>query len=643
MNYGEKSVFFIIFLLGICLIGSVYFLFFQTAPESHSKDQLPGIENKDDLEPKINKQDDLTQIDIPLTSDYDPSKVASYAAFTGKVTDAKKNPVQDATLYLFRSSNPGKYILNQNVKPLFEVKTDKNGLFKIDPIYPGGGYRLVVNHPLYSSRSFTNLAMKENEVTEHPTIILNPGIIAFGRVRDHNSKPINGAVISIINPLKRNINKPGADTEHMVRSDEKGKFSVNNINSTNFLIKAAAKGYETKLVRNQAGFSKIYKFEFNFYLENEKTITGMVADEKSNPLENARIHAVPTEIKGRVETVAYTDKEGKYTLSGLSRGSYYLSCSHDEYIPDSMKNIEAGSESILFSLERRSGISGQVLNIFDRPVTSFTIMLIRSNPATNASTTKQVKRKFSHKDGRFFFDKVDPGEYTMDVKASNYAPYKSETITVEKEIFTSDIQIKLHHGGSITGAVLDHKGDPLKKVYVRLRANNFTPTIIDKFFGCAENISGKTITTDKNGRFLIKNINPGLYQLEFGHRNYPHLRINDLEVIMDQTTDAKSLRMKAGASLVGKIYNNTNTPMPGATIEISMTGPPFRETTTADENGEFKFTNLPPGLYIISPIPLTKDGQSPFTPLAVAINNTTKEPVELFEGRTTIKNLVVHQ
>ena len=156
-------------------------------------------------------------------------------------------------------------------------------------------------------------------------------------------------------------------------------------------------------------------------------------------------------------------------------------------------------------------------------------------------------------------------------------------------------------------------GTPLSRVLVNLRINNFRPCPIDNLFGPTQDVRIGKVKTDEEGIFKIENIKPGTYQVELAHQNYPTLRVNDVEIRMDQESELPPQYMKKGATLQGRVFNDTNTPVVGATITIQKSDNTFHATVTSDMEGNYRITDMPPGTYKISPMPQIKENQNPLT------------------------------
>lgn len=644
MKNTEKTFLFAVVIIGIGLAFAGYWFILREQPQIQEDDpsayRMPEpVETTEPEEPEAVEE----EYQAPEEEEVPSAEEEGIALFIGRVVDEKKKPIPGAVVAVYRARSNVAFLINQieekKTKPLTQLKSDEKGDFQTEPLYAGVGYRLVADHEDYCRKVIDDLSLKEGEDTHLPPIVLSVAKTVHGRVRDDKGRPISGATIAVLNSIV-NPNKP-VKPLRMVKTDDDGKYTVLCLESADFLIRASAKGHESKTERNKLTFDKKSEFEFNFTLAKEMTIKGQVLDDQGKPLAGASIQAIQLKTKERPTLWFNTDKEGKFTLRGLSQSSYYIAAAHKEFSPASHNNVAAGRDDVVFILQPRSGITGQVVDAQNRPVKSYWIIANRTSPAKESGVTRYEKRKFSHPDGRFTFDCLDPGKYVLEVQAKGYATYNSKPVKVVAESFSGDLLVQLNKGGSVSGIVLDHEGNPLKRVYVHIRSNNYRPNPIENIFGVTEKHQKSSIRTDANGRFEITNVVPGTYQLEFDHRRYPPLRVNDIVVEMNYTTEAPVQRMKLGATLKGTVFNDANAVVPSAKVTINKTDHTFHRIITTDQNGSYKISDLPPGEYIIAPQPPLGD-KNPFSMIGSAIRSQVQEPVKLHEGEVKDLTLIIY-
>jgi hypothetical protein len=107
--------------------------------------------------------------------------------------------------------------------------------------------------------------------------------------------------------------------------------------------------------------------------------------------------------------------------------------------------------------------------------------------------------------------------------------------------------------------------------------------------------------TDKTGRFEITGLSPSRTRIEILHTAKLPLRHEPLLLVPGEARDVGDLTLLAGATLAGKVLDDSGRIVEGAVVEARMTGrtkqPAVRATT--DRNGEF-FLRVPLGDYALT-------------------------------------------
>jgi len=143
-----------------------------------------------------------------------------------------------------------------------------------------------------------------------------------------------------------------------------------------------------------------------------------------------------------------------------------------------------------------------------------------------------------------------------------------------------------------------------------------------------------TTTTDRDGRFVFRDVKPGRYTVRavrdgfFGkpvNGTYPPTAWVDIE-LAEKETKQVGLTMAQGAIIAGRIFDSNGTPRSNtqvqafstayqtgfALLQPAVAGPP----KTTDDRGEYRLFWLPPGEYFIgaSPAPPAGGPGAPFQP-----------------------------
>ncbi|KGX88751.1 hypothetical protein N781_09540 [Pontibacillus halophilus JSM 076056 = DSM 19796] len=187
--------------------------------------------------------------------------------------------------------------------------------------------------------------------------------------------------------------------------------------------------------------------------------------------------------------------------------------------------------------------------------------------------------------GFYSFVNVVPGTYDIDV--SNPPEYTSTTVSVSigsGQSVTEDIFIN-PVPSTIDGTVTDNALNPIAGATVTLDNNLGVPIA--------------TTTTNGAGQYSFTGVVPGSYEVEVMASGFG----SDLKSVITQPgqTSTVDFTLEATAgSIAGAILDSdTSTAIPNASVELLTNDAIFLTSTTADGSGNYTFTDLSPGSYIV--------------------------------------------
>ena len=164
--------------------------------------------------------------------------------------------------------------------------------------------------------------------------------------------------------------------------------------------------------------------------------------------------------------------------------------------------------------------------------------------------------------------------------------------------------------GAVSGIVTNAAGEPLRNATLQLR-----PLVSGRPSAAVANSATET-NTDSQGSFTFDDVEPGRYLLVAERLGYlttlygkrgsevltvtPSLKITDIVVTMIPQ-----------CIIAGRVVDEENEPIPGATVSISFKGDrsgPFQRagqagTGTTNADGVFAVGSLEPGRYVVSVVP----------------------------------------
>ncbi|HEY2962711.1 MAG TPA: carboxypeptidase-like regulatory domain-containing protein [Pyrinomonadaceae bacterium] len=155
-------------------------------------------------------------------------------------------------------------------------------------------------------------------------------------------------------------------------------------------------------------------------------------------------------------------------------------------------------------------------------------------------------------------------------------------------------------GGSITGSVVNESGQPLAGVMLFVR--NVNPTAG----------AGRSATTDSEGSFRVKNLDPALYYVTAYFPAYVSQPVDPGATTTSyyRVGDSVRIEMVRGAVITGTVTNSAGEPVIGVRVRAAMIrnakgeAPRFGITAylerTTDDRGIYRLFGLPAGTYLVS-------------------------------------------
>jgi len=186
------------------------------------------------------------------------------------------------------------------------------------------------------------------------------------------------------------------------------------------------------------------------------------------------------------------------------------------------------------------------------------------------------------------------GYYEIRVKAKDYVPRKQGGYNNQRPEY-HQFEIGLAHPSYIKGTVVGSVGNPIEGA--KVSAINIIGT--DGFgYPCVDD---KSAITDKHGRFEIRSLPIGLASI-MCYAESLHLK-NPISEQYPIPSDEIKLTMTGTGTVQGKVVDeNGKTLSRKVSVHICSTGEQIDKwfsTCHCEEDGSFKFTDVPPGEYLV--------------------------------------------
>ena len=233
----------------------------------------------------------------------------------------------------------------------------------------------------------------------------------------------------------------------------------------------------------------------------------------------------------------------------------------------------------------------------------------------------------SNADGKFVFEDVDPGQYTVSADRggyirTNYRSNAGATFTLTAGQRVKDFRIAMVPQGVIAGRVVDEDGDPITDA--RVEAQRWVMS-----GGIRVLRGGQQFPVDDQGNFRIANLSAGRYLLEANYsRNVPVSAGKSREAYVTtfypaamDIQDATAISLAPGGEITnaeirlrktrvfrvqGKIVDSSGAPVRRMAMALTpknaLPGLGFTgRSLTISNDGAFDFPHVRPGNYTIEP------------------------------------------
>jgi protocatechuate 3,4-dioxygenase beta subunit len=186
-------------------------------------------------------------------------------------------------------------------------------------------------------------------------------------------------------------------------------------------------------------------------------------------------------------------------------------------------------------------------------------------------------------EGRYRLANLRPGPVELFARSEDYAlTVRTTGSAAAGELTVQDLV--LVEGPRIEGVLRDPAGEPLAGLRVNAREKG-------------GDVNRRSERTGEDGRFVVKNLYPGRYELRVGgDRRWGASRIT-LEVEVVAGLLEQDITVPYGSGISGVVRDDKGKPVAKANV-FAIVGRDYRGATRTNEKGEFRFEEqLPQGTY----------------------------------------------
>lgn len=466
------------------------------------------------------------------------------------------------------------------------AKTDAQGRYAIDGVRPG-------KVQVFASKAEYQPHEGEGRLASGSSLRVDLELLAGavqvrGIVRDLSGGVIEGAVLAI------NGDGFGGDPKGraLVQTDAEGYFSA-WVRRGRLHIYAGAEGYATRNLFSSAPGPTV-----EIYLVPEAVLVGRVVDAETGaglpdvPVTDGQITHMDMNYVVIDRGMARTDAEGYFRIAGIDPGTYRPFISDRRYLgrADESAQLALGETSELIEIRARPAglLRARVVDQDGEPTC-----------AGESVTTSPAPFEFYNTDidseGYVELGGLRPGDYAVNAHCWGRMSKDIGRFTIPASGGELPEQTWTVPSGSIVeGVVLDSEGRPMPRVIV-----------LGKRLADEDDDSGPTARsvrskpTDVEGRFVLRGLDRGTYELELGGSATPQLP-EPVEVVVasDAVTDVRIEAPVAG-TVRGRVVDSDGGVPPSLTVTAYGEAGGWRDTHSDDE-GRFVLAGLGPDRYRVA-------------------------------------------
>ncbi|MBI2824293.1 MAG: carboxypeptidase regulatory-like domain-containing protein [Planctomycetia bacterium] len=543
----------------------------------------------------------------------------SNGTLSGQIVNAERAAVADAHVWVKTFDD----------KVLAEATSDAAGRFRLGPVEPLYRHRfdLFVDAGGYACQYVTSdtWSVLPGKDFDMGAIQLDRGRVFKGQVLDVDGQPVAGASVECCTAhhvLGHTIDFIGPP--QIVTTDAEGHFRSRPMPVGRFSVEVAAPNRQKAYRRRLAPSGGEETLE-PIRLEKDVPIPGLLTDEAGHPIVDAAVSA-----GGVAETKS--DAVGRFTLAGFGPNpSFQLQIQKEGYVfinwgvtikEDGIRWQEVSNDDppngpfpdLHVRMKRTAWIDGQAVDAETGvPVRIERVVLCFFERKPNGEVVLSGCRdaRFEQPEtGRFRVSYSYPDEYHLTVSATGYHDGEAFTPKVT-ELRTIDgmlVKLKKKRPGTppvvasqrITGRVMRGGGQPVRSGWVGLWALRRTPDSVNAHIMRGRTVEGGPVayasTPVRDGDYVLdvpfQDENWYVVVEEPGHAL---TQVGPIPIGVNETKQV-NVACVAGGSLRGRV-SDVPPEWRGHVWAVAFTKTGIRMQTRARPDGEFSFTNVPPGEY----------------------------------------------
>ncbi|RKI67868.1 carboxypeptidase regulatory-like domain-containing protein [Corallococcus sp. AB049A] len=437
---------------------------------------------------------------------------------------------------------PGARVISvlESQSRFFDALTNAQGRFRMGPL-PPGQYLQVVSAQGWRTTPFRDLGWLDTD--KDATLEVRKQARLEGLVLTPEGRPASGITVQAF--------RGGVSDEiQSTRSDAQGRFVFEDV----------AMVHHTVWARNETAFGDAPArppAKVVIRMEPVTFMEGTVSDERGRPLEGVRLRGgnLP-EVEPSAE--AFSDAAGHYRLGPLLRDGMILRLSRaryrNKYEEIDLRTLHPGPWD--FTLQRTGSVEGWVVDTQGTPLPGIRLTLANVPEDSLKRDVLEDTHTRSDDAGHFILDTSAEGSGYLLAESEEFAPVGHPV-----DFPSTGVRVVLSRGASVSGRVVDAKGEPLPHAEVLLWA----PEALDGMD------PPRSLRVDSEGSFSAAGLNAGPHVLE------ARLPTSGIERSVTETLELEahsqvtvSLRFDEGRTVKGLTVGSDGQPLAGVRVQACL-------------------------------------------------------------------------
>ena len=534
----------------------------------------------------------------------------------GVVLAANGSPLQGVAVSA-RKQHSEQNPVTVNAAP--SVTSNADGTFEVIEVSPGTDMFLEGSHSQYLTSESDRFDLTAGSAIDEVVLVMKIGGEVSGIVIDEVGTPIEGAVVAVRDNWFGEVNPESLPNK--AYSDAAGNWSIKSLPDGDHTLLCSVSGY---LLIERSGVTVTEGHNHgNVELQMVRgaVLEGVVTDVNGVPIEGVRVTAIDTS-DGLRKVNRTSDLTGQFRFDDLGRFPVDLVVEKKGFADIRLFEVVVDAAPITIQMEALGGIRGTVIDETGVPLRAFSVSprIIEGD----REVTRVPARTFQSQDGRYDYDGLQPGTYTVIIGAPGFAQDVMENVMVRSNQWVDLPTVVLGQGGRVMGQIIDAATDqPVAGVKVTVIGGN--RNFLNTSLGGRGKGRRDQILTGADGYFEFIELAVPSVSLNVEHRAYITIGI---EGVVSGTSDL-IIAIGAGGIIEGRISDPEGNYLAGTQVLLSGGQKGTDARVQSDRKGFFSFPGLPHGQYTVR---VTNFGRGDGTP--THIKNAPTVDVFVKEGTT---------